>query len=126
MSRERYFELLHGRKNREGPILLGAVRAAELDHVVVVAGSSGEYGPSKPEEIPIKEDAPLRPASPYGVSKAATTLLALQYHCAFGMGVVDEPVVVGDNSRLRALGWAPRVALDQSLARILDYWRSPS
>jgi GDP-4-dehydro-6-deoxy-D-mannose reductase len=36
---------------------------------------------------------------------------------------VDEPVVIGDNSRLRALGWAPRVALDQSLARILDYWR---
>jgi GDP-4-dehydro-6-deoxy-D-mannose reductase len=68
--------------------LLGAVRAAELDPVVVVAGSSAEYGPSMPEEIPIKEDAPLRPASPYGVSKAATTLLALQYHRAFGMKVV--------------------------------------
>jgi len=39
---------------------------------------------------------------------------------------VDEPVVVGDNSRLRALGWVPQVALEQSLARILDYWRSVS
>jgi GDP-4-dehydro-6-deoxy-D-mannose reductase len=36
---------------------------------------------------------------------------------------VDEPVVVGDNSRLRALGWAPQMALEQSLAAILDYWR---
>jgi GDP-4-dehydro-6-deoxy-D-mannose reductase len=36
---------------------------------------------------------------------------------------VDAPIVVGDNSRLRALGWAPRVPLDQSLARILAYWR---
>jgi GDP-4-dehydro-6-deoxy-D-mannose reductase len=36
---------------------------------------------------------------------------------------VDKPLVVGDNSRLRALGWAPQVALDQSLARILEYWR---
>jgi GDP-4-dehydro-6-deoxy-D-mannose reductase len=36
---------------------------------------------------------------------------------------VDKPFVVGDNSRLRSLGWAPRVALEQSLAAILDYWR---
>jgi nucleoside-diphosphate-sugar epimerase len=36
---------------------------------------------------------------------------------------VDKPFVVGDNSQLRALGWAPQVALDQSLARILEYWR---
>jgi nucleoside-diphosphate-sugar epimerase len=39
------------------------------------------------------------------------------------MKVVDEPVVVEDNSRLRALGWAPQVALEQSLATILDFWR---
>jgi len=37
---------------------------------------------------------------------------------------VDEPAVVGDNARLRALGWAPRVTLEHSLARILDYWRN--
>jgi GDP-4-dehydro-6-deoxy-D-mannose reductase len=37
---------------------------------------------------------------------------------------VDEPIVVGDNSRLRALGWIPQVPLNDSLRRILDYWRS--
>jgi GDP-4-dehydro-6-deoxy-D-mannose reductase len=36
----------------------------------------------------------------------------------------DEPVLVGDNSRLRALGWIPRVPLDDSLSCILGYWRS--
>jgi GDP-4-dehydro-6-deoxy-D-mannose reductase len=36
---------------------------------------------------------------------------------------VDKPFVVGDNSRLRAQGWAPQVAMEQSLAAILDYWR---
>jgi hypothetical protein len=36
------------------------------------------------------------------------------YHGAFGMKVVDEPVVIGDSSRLRALGWAPRACLLQA------------
>ncbi len=210
--------------------LLEAVRAAGLKPVVVVAGSSAEYGFSQPGEIPIQEDQPLRPASPYGVSKVASSALALLYHRAFEMKVivvrpffvvgprktadvcssfaqgiaavekgeqaslkvgnletirdfldaddavralwllaeegvpgqsynvcsgkgykiatvletflrmasgaipverdpallrpVDMPVVVGDNSRLRALGWVPQVPLDDSLSRILGYWRS--
>ncbi len=210
--------------------LLEAVRAAGLKPVVVVAGSSAEYGFSQPEEIPIQEDKPLRPASPYGVSKVASSALALLYHRAFDMQVVvvrpffvigprktgdvcssfaqgivavergeqtslnvgnletvrdfldtedavralwllaergtagqaynicssvghkiasvlevflrmssltitverdsallrpaDDPNVVGDNSRLRALGWTPQVALDDSLSRILNYWRT--
>jgi GDP-4-dehydro-6-deoxy-D-mannose reductase len=36
---------------------------------------------------------------------------------------VDEPVKVGDPSRLRALGWRPVHPLDDSLSAILDYWR---
>ena len=35
----------------------------------------------------------------------------------------DEPILVGDNGKLVALGWQPTVSLDASLARILDYWR---
>jgi GDP-4-dehydro-6-deoxy-D-mannose reductase len=210
--------------------LLEAVRAAGLKPIVVVAGSSAEYGFSQPNEIPIREDKPLRPASPYGVSKMATSALALLYHRAFNMKVVvsrpffvigprkvgdacsnfargivavergeqaflrvgnletvrdfldaddavralwllaeegtpgqaynicsgaghkigsvldvflrmgsrqitvdrdpallrpvDEPIVVGDNSRLRAFGWTPQVAFDDSLSRILNYWRT--
>jgi GDP-4-dehydro-6-deoxy-D-mannose reductase len=33
---------------------------------------------------------------------------------------VEVPVLVGDNSRLRALGWVPEVTLDQTLRRVLD------
>lgn len=37
---------------------------------------------------------------------------------------LDEPVIVGDNARLRRLGWQPEIPLEQTLAGILDYWRN--
>jgi GDP-4-dehydro-6-deoxy-D-mannose reductase len=36
----------------------------------------------------------------------------------------DARRVVGDASRLRALGWEPRIPLDQTLLRTLEYWRA--
>lgn len=47
---------------------------------VLTAGSSAEYGAVSPDENPVSEEQPLRPVSPYGVSKAAQGLLALQQH----------------------------------------------
>lgn len=35
----------------------------------------------------------------------------------------DEPAVVGDNTRLRALGWEPQIPLGRALDTVLDYWR---
>ncbi len=56
-----------------------SIRAAKIDPVVVVACSSAQYGEVKPEDVPVKESHPLRPLHPYGVSKVATEMLALQY-----------------------------------------------
>jgi GDP-4-dehydro-6-deoxy-D-mannose reductase len=36
---------------------------------------------------------------------------------------LDELVKIADNSRLRALGWQPRMELEQTLQDILKYWR---
>ena len=36
---------------------------------------------------------------------------------------LDEPVKVGDPSRLEGLGWERKVGMEVSLARILGYWR---
>ena len=35
----------------------------------------------------------------------------------------ELPRLVGDNSRLRALGWAPRIPLDSTLDDVLQHWR---
>ena len=212
--------------------LLEAVRRARSSATVVVAGSSVEYGFVSPEEVPIKEERSLSPASPYGVSKVAAGMLSKLYAETHGLNVVrtrpfivigpgkvadvmsdfskgivaiergrgtslkvgnleavrdfldvddatralwtlaergvpgevynicsgtgysiqqvldrvismadapvaverdaarmrpaDEPVLIGDNSRLKALGWKPEVPLDRSLGSILDAWRAKS
>ena len=53
---------------------------------IVVACSSAEYGASfTPENIPIREDAPLLPLHPYGASKVAQDLLTWQYFKSDGL-----------------------------------------
>lgn len=56
-----------------------SIRAAGIDPIVVVACSSAQYGEVGVEDIPVKEEHPLRPLHPYGISKVATEMLALQY-----------------------------------------------
>ncbi|MCX7918596.1 MAG: GDP-mannose 4,6-dehydratase [bacterium] len=53
-----------------------------------IACSSEEYGLVYPNEVPIKETNPLRPQSPYAVSKVAGELIAQCHYKAFGTPVV--------------------------------------
>jgi len=53
---------------------------------IQIAGSSEEYGHA--EKMPITEDTPLLPLSPYGVSKVAQDLLARQYFKSYGMHII--------------------------------------
>lgn len=63
--------------------LLESIRRLKMssgyDPIVHIASSSECYGQVKKEEVPIKEDNPFRPASPYAVSKVAEDMLAFQY-----------------------------------------------
>jgi GDP-4-dehydro-6-deoxy-D-mannose reductase len=68
--------------------LLEATRQLDRATKILVVGSSDMYGIVKPRETPIKEDRPLLPVSPYGVSKAAGDLLAYQYFKSYGIHAI--------------------------------------
>ncbi|MGD1992016.1 MAG: GDP-mannose 4,6-dehydratase, partial [Anaerolineae bacterium] len=68
--------------------ILEAVRQAGVSSRVLVIGSNEEYGKPGENELPITEETPLRPLSPYAVSKVAQDMLGLQYHLAYGIEVV--------------------------------------
>ncbi len=68
--------------------ILEVVAQDRPDCRVLVVGSSEEYGMTRPDELPIDEDTPLRPLSPYAVSKVAQDLLGLQYHLTHHLHVV--------------------------------------
>jgi len=68
--------------------LLEALRRLERPSRFLVIGSNEEYGHPRSDELPVTEDTPLRPTSPYAVSKVTQDFLGLQYHLAHGMDVV--------------------------------------
>ena len=68
--------------------LLEAVRARSPHARFLVIGSSEEYGFVSEEELPITEANPLRPLSPYAVSKVAQDLMGYQYFKSYGMPIV--------------------------------------
>lgn len=59
--------------------LFEAVSAAGLKPRIVAVASNEVYGYVRPEDLPIDEDTPLRPNSPYAVSKIAQDFMGLQY-----------------------------------------------
>jgi len=68
--------------------LLEAVRLAAVDPVIHVCSSSEVYGQVTEADLPITEDCPLRPVSPYGASKAGADLIAEVYHRAHGLKTI--------------------------------------
>ena len=68
--------------------VLEAIRRHDTQIRIHVAGSSEEYGLVHPDEVPMKETNPLRPLSPYAVSKVAQDKLAYQYFKSYGLHVV--------------------------------------
>jgi len=65
-----------------------AVKQLKIDPWIQVACSSEQYGLVYEDELPIKETNPLRPLSPYAVSKIGQDYLAYQYYMSYKMKIV--------------------------------------
>ena len=37
--------------------------------------------------------------------------------------ILEDPIFVGDNTKLRKLGWEPEIPIEKTLKDIIDYWR---
>ena len=68
--------------------VLDAARRMPRSPVVLVTGSGEVYGRPRPEDLPLREDAPLLPVAPYGLSKLAQEAVAMEVAAAHDLSVV--------------------------------------
>jgi len=68
--------------------LFEALRENGLRPPVLVSGSADVYGTPRAEDLPVSEQAPLAPNSPYGLSKVAQEGVAVEAAARYGIPVV--------------------------------------
>lgn len=93
--------------------LFEAVRLARLDPTIQLCSTSEVYGQVDPKYVPIGEDTPLRPVSPYAVSKTAQDLLGWTYYVSYKMRIIRTRMFAYLNPRrtdLFATSFAKQVA----------------
>lgn len=105
------------RVNAEGTLnVLQACVSAGVQRVVAVS-SADVYGRVTMGELPLTEDNPLRPVSPYAASKIAADYLALQAHLGYGLEVMRvrafNHLGTGQTNRFVAPALAERIALNE-------------
>jgi len=66
--------------------LLEAVRASDYNPRLLLVGSGEEYGPSR--SVPLTEDSPLNPITPYALSKACMEMAGMMYYRAFSLPII--------------------------------------
>lgn len=94
--------------------LFEVVRVLRQDPVIQLCSTSEVYGQVDPSLIPIREETPFRPASPYAVSKVAQDMLGWTYFAAYKMRVVRTRMFSYLNPRrpdLFASSFARQIAL---------------
>lgn len=124
--------------------LLEAIRKNDV-HEIVFASSSSVYG--EPESIPVDENAPIRPVSVYGASKAACENLIHAYSRLYGIkavalryanvvgprlrhGVIYDFIVklLSEPNRLEILGDGTQtrsyIYISDAIEATLTVWRS--
>ncbi len=68
--------------------LFEALRELGIRPPVLVSGSADAYGTPRPQDLPLREDAPLAPSHPYALSKVAQEAVAVEASARHGFTVV--------------------------------------
>jgi nucleoside-diphosphate-sugar epimerase len=68
--------------------LFEAVRLADIDPIIQLCSTSEVYGQVDPKNVPITEECPMRPVSPYAVSKATQDLLGHSYWMSYKLKII--------------------------------------
>lgn len=68
--------------------VLEAARACPRPPRVLIISSAEVYGAVPEERLPVTEDAPLAPVTPYAASKVAAEYLGVQAYLAYGLPVL--------------------------------------
>ncbi len=63
-------------------------KGREFDPAIHICSSSEVYGQVNDDDVPITEDCPFRPASPYAVSKVGEDMLAFQYFTSWNLRTI--------------------------------------
>jgi GDP-4-dehydro-6-deoxy-D-mannose reductase len=99
--------------------ILAAARSIESNPRVLIVSSAEVYGVVTPAELPLGEDTPTRPASPYAASKLAAEAVALQAWRGYG-----QPVIVVRPFNHIGPGQSPNFFVPALAKRIVDARRS--
>jgi GDP-4-dehydro-6-deoxy-D-mannose reductase len=94
--------------------LCEVVRLLHRKPIIQLCSTSEVYGQVDANNIPIREDAPFKPASPYAVSKVAQDMLGWTYFAAYQMPIVRTRMFSYLNPRrvdLFASAFARQIAL---------------
>lgn len=94
--------------------LFEAIRLSGRNPIIQLCSTSEVYGQVDPKYIPIKEDTPLKPTSPYAVSKTTQDLLGWSYFRSYNLPIIRTRMFAYLNPRradLFASAFAKQVAL---------------
>lgn len=101
--------------------LFEAVRLSGMTPIIQLCSTSEVYGQVDPKYVPITEDTPLRPVSPYAVSKTAQDLLGYSYFISYKMPIIRTRMFAYLNPRradLFASSFAKQIAwIEQGLQK---------
>jgi len=90
-----------------------AVRLSDLDPIIQLCSTSEVYGQVDPKNVPITEECPLQPSSPYAVSKTTQDFLGLTYFRCYNQKIIRTRMFAYLNPRrsdLFATSFARQVA----------------